>query len=132
MNAYLLDTNAAVTLINGHVAPFESILNESVAISTVTAYELTVGLEKSTHTRTKTETRLFLQAVDILDFDFEAARESALVRVELEQQGKGIGPYDTLIAGHCRVLNRTLVTGNTREFERVKGLSILGFRDQSR
>jgi len=33
-----------------------------------------------------------------------------------------IGPMDTLIAAHAKVLDLILVTNNTREFSRVDGL----------
>jgi len=59
-----------------------------------------------------------------MEFDTDAALESAQVRAELEAKGQGIGPYDTLIAGHCRVLNCVLISNNLREFERVEGLSV--------
>jgi len=35
-----------------------------------------------------------------------------------------IGPYDLLIAGLARSQNITLVTNNTKEFERVDGLRL--------
>ncbi len=34
----------------------------------------------------------------------------------------GTPPYDLMIAGHARSRGLTLVTNNTREFERVGGL----------
>jgi tRNA(fMet)-specific endonuclease VapC len=35
-----------------------------------------------------------------------------------------IGAHDLLIASHARCLGLTLVTNNTREFERVQGLTV--------
>jgi len=35
-----------------------------------------------------------------------------------------IGAYDLLIAGLARSLDMTLVTNNTREFERIAGLHL--------
>jgi predicted nucleic acid-binding protein len=40
----------------------------------------------------------------------------------LASQGTPIGPYDSLIAAHAQALGVTLVTNDTREFERVPGL----------
>jgi tRNA(fMet)-specific endonuclease VapC len=42
----------------------------------------------------------------------------------LKARGTPIGPYDTLIAGQAMARGLTLVTRNTREFERVVGLSV--------
>lgn len=35
-----------------------------------------------------------------------------------------MGPYDSLIAAHAHALGATLVTHNTREFQRVPGLKL--------
>jgi tRNA(fMet)-specific endonuclease VapC len=42
----------------------------------------------------------------------------------IEQAGTPIGSLDLLIAAHALALGRTVVTSNTREFERVPGLKI--------
>jgi tRNA(fMet)-specific endonuclease VapC len=44
------------------------------------------------------------------------------IRVDLKKKGRPIGPLDMLIAAHAMFLNCTLVTNNTREFSRVRGL----------
>ena len=46
------------------------------------------------------------------------------IRAESEAQGRLLGPLDTLIAAHALSLDVVLVTNNTREFERVRGLRI--------
>jgi tRNA(fMet)-specific endonuclease VapC len=48
----------------------------------------------------------------------------AAIRTQLEQAGTPISPNDLLIAAHALALNLTLVTANTREFERVPALSL--------
>ena len=129
MGAYLLDTDVAIALINGHRAWIDFLIGHSNAISSVTAYELAVGMEKCRSKKTIRETQDFLSAIEVIDFDVEAAFESARVRAELESIGQGIGPYDTLIAGHCRLLERSLVTNNLREFERVVDLEVVSIRE---
>jgi tRNA(fMet)-specific endonuclease VapC len=42
----------------------------------------------------------------------------------LESQGCMIGAYDVLLAGHARSTGLTLVTANTAEFSRVRGLKL--------
>jgi len=120
--AYLLDTDVCVDLINGQLRNIGLPPHTEIGISSITAYELQVGIEKSFSLRTKRETRGFLEALDILEFDSDAARESGKVRAELEARGVGIGPYDTLISGHCRQLNRKLISRNKKEFTRVMHL----------
>jgi tRNA(fMet)-specific endonuclease VapC len=53
------------------------------------------------------------------------AHESARIRAELEAGGQVIGPMDLLIAGTAMSRGAVLVTCNTREFSRVKGLRSL-------
>ncbi|WP_263971675.1 PIN domain-containing protein [Leptolyngbya ohadii] len=48
----------------------------------------------------------------------------ASIRTHLEQAGTPIGSNDLLIAAHSLALNLTLVTANTREFERVPALTL--------
>ena len=40
----------------------------------------------------------------------------------MEKRGETIGPYDLMLAGQATALEVTLVTHNTREFQRVPGL----------
>ena len=44
------------------------------------------------------------------------------IRAQLEQAGTPIGPNDMMIAAIALAHGLTLVTHNTREFERVAGL----------
>ncbi|MFM8790506.1 MAG: PIN domain-containing protein, partial [Chthoniobacterales bacterium] len=88
-------------------------------------YELRVGVEKSRDAAANR--KLLADALapfEVLPFDDAASQEAAKVRAELEKKGKGIGPYDTLIAGHALALGAILITSKTREFSRVRGLKL--------
>ena len=63
-------------------------------------------------------------ALEVAPYDYAAAMQYGDVRASLEQKGRPIGPLDTLIAAHALALDAILVTHNTREFGRVKGLRI--------
>ena len=52
------------------------------------------------------------------------SEEYGKIWAELERKGTPIGPMDLLIAGHARSEGLILVTNNTREFERVEGLTV--------
>ena len=58
----------------------------------------------------------------VADFDEEDARRAGEVRAQLEREGKPIGAYDILIAGQALRRGHKLVTANSKEFARVKGL----------
>ena len=62
--------------------------------------------------------------VALLDYSEQDAQAAGEIRAELERRGERIGEYDTLIAGQAFARNLILVTANTREFERVKGLVV--------
>ncbi len=47
---------------------------------------------------------------------------TADIRAALERNGRIIGPYDLMIAGHGRSRGLIVVTGNLREFQRTEGL----------
>ncbi|MGC8640773.1 MAG: PIN domain-containing protein [Isosphaeraceae bacterium] len=59
-----------------------------------------------------------------LPFDEETAEQWGRIRHELGQQGLLIGPHHLLIASIAVSRNLILVTHNTKEFNRVPGLSI--------
>jgi tRNA(fMet)-specific endonuclease VapC len=46
----------------------------------------------------------------------------------LERRGQIIGPLDLLIAAHALSLGANLLTGNAREFKRVKGLKVQAWK----
>src|SRR5438105_355733 len=95
------------------------------AISTITSYELFTGIEKCADpAKELSKVDLLLATVHQLTFDAGAAREAGRIRAWLESQGRMIGPYDILLAGHALSAGLTLVTANTGEFSRVPALSL--------
>ena len=60
----------------------------------------------------------------VTGLDEDAALHYAEIRADLEKRGAMMGANDRFIAAHARVLGLTLVTNNTAEFDRVKGLRI--------
>jgi tRNA(fMet)-specific endonuclease VapC len=65
-----------------------------------------------------------LPYVETLDYPVPAAQHYAEIRADLKQSGKLIGANDLFIAAHARSLGLTLVTNNTAEFSRVRGLAL--------
>ena len=126
---YLLDTNICIYLIKKRppkvLKRFREHLPQDVGISTITLFELQYGVEKSQY-RQRSEDALakFILPLNLIDLDRSAAEEAAVIRAQLEKKGQSIGPYDLLIAGLARSRDLTLITNNTREFERIVGLRI--------
>jgi len=126
---YLLDTNICIYLIKRYspdiLERFREHPPQDVAISTITLFELQYGVEKSQFRR-RSEDALdkFLLPLNLIDLDRSAAVEAAAIRAQIEKKGISIGPYDLLIAGLARSRDMTLVTNNTKEFERVADLHL--------
>jgi tRNA(fMet)-specific endonuclease VapC len=96
-----------------------------VATSTITLFELTTGVLKSRYPlRDREALELMIEDLTILDFTPRDAKEAAVIRADLENQGTKIGPYDLLIAAIAKSNDLTLITNNTREFKRVNGLRV--------
>ena len=96
-----------------------------VCISVITKSELTFGVEISPRQgQDKAVLDEFLRYVEVLDLTGDAAADCAQIRGALKLQGAMIGANDLFIAAHARCLGLTLVTTNTREFGRVRDLSI--------
>ena len=128
MRRILLDTDTCIEIIRGRPTPLEDYVEASFGISAITRFELHSGLVKTGNRRPSDRTKSFLEAITCFPFDENAAEAAARVRLELETKGTKIGAYDTLIAGHCLALENELLTGNLREFSRIKGLRIIALR----
>ena len=125
---YLLDTNICIYIINEQPAQvLQRVIQagrESLAISTVTVAELAFGVAKSTRPDSRAKLENFLSKFPIVDWDQEAAWIYGNVRKALEAKGQRIGERDLLLACQALALDATMVTNNTREFERVEGLKL--------
>jgi tRNA(fMet)-specific endonuclease VapC len=125
---YLLDTNICIYIINEQPAQVLRRLiqagRESLAISAVTVAELAFGIAKSTRPESRSKLENFLSNFPILDWNEDAAWVYGPVRKELEARGQRIGERDLLLACQALARNATMVTNNTREFERIDGLKL--------
>ena len=128
MIAYMLDTDISIYVMKNYPPRlrerFERVSGR-VCISTVTLGELHFGAERSAR---KAEN---LQAIDaftarlaVLPFSDKAAAHFGQIRAHLVRAGTPVGAYDLLIGAHARSEGLTLVTNNTREFDRMPGVRV--------
>jgi len=130
---YLLDTNVCVDYLTGrHPAVVERIqasAPEDLRVSSVVVAELRYGADRSERPRANhARVDVLVEEIERVDFDLEAAAAYGRLRVRLERAGRPIGPNDMLIAAHALSLELVLVTDNTDEFRRVKGLKLDNWR----
>ncbi|MBS1040432.1 type II toxin-antitoxin system VapC family toxin [Gluconobacter cerinus] len=66
-------------------------------------FQLLYGAERSSdRVRSRRKVERFVARLAVLPFDSEAAAYTADIRAALERNGRIIGPYDLMIAGHAR------------------------------
>ena len=129
MLRYMLDTDTCSYLMKG-VSPtldrrIEQAGVDAVCMSVITKAELLYGVGISPHpSRDGEALKLLLTYLQVLDMPEEAAVHYAEIRADLKRRGVPIGANDLLLAAHARCLGLTLVTNNTAEFGRVKGLAV--------
>ena len=128
---YLLDTNVCIALINGSSSKvrgrFAQVVRQKAALATsaIVVHELWYGVAKSELAAQNARAlAVFLSSLAVVEYSAKDAQAAGEIRAELERMGARIGEYDTLIAGQAYCRNLTLVTANTREFERVRGLNV--------
>jgi len=126
---YLLDTNICIYIIKKKpetvLKKVQSLATSDLCVSSITVAELKYGVEKSQQVaRNQQALEMFLLPLVIMPFDKDAAISYGKIRAKLEAKGQPIGSLDTLIAAHALSLGYTVVTNNTREFDRVPGLQV--------
>lgn len=129
---YMLDTNICIYIIKQkpvHVLrKFKEHQLSDIVISSITFAELEYGVQKSVNVQKNSEAlSLFVAPLDIVPYDDIAAVEYGAIRSALERSGRVIGAMNMLIAAHAKSLNLPIVTNNTKEFDRVSGLTVMNW-----
>ena len=94
-------------------------------MSMVTWAELQYGVQASNRVEeNRSAVALLGQHIKSLDWNHEAAMHYAHIRHALKTKGTLIGSNDLMIAAHALSMGATVVTNNTRDFERVPQLSV--------
>lgn len=121
----LMDTDSCIEVIRGNPVPLAAYPDADFVVSWISGFEVLSGLRGQRSPKVEARARAFLEASHLLGFDAGSAAEAANVRISLEQVGRPIGAYDTLLAGHALSLGVPILTRNTAEFGRVPGLQVL-------
>jgi len=126
MLRYMLDTNLCIRVLRDRPQSIRTRFNaeaDGLCISTIVLTELLHGAAKSARpVENRTEVERFSSRLQVLPFDADAAAHASDIRATLEREGRSIGGYDVLIAGHARSRGLVVITGNLGEFTRVDGL----------
>lgn len=124
----MLDTKIVSDLLrnpdNRAVKRIADVGPDAICVSIITAAELRYGCARKGSAKLLAHVEAILESVQVLAFDVPADAEYGGIRAELEAAGKPIGPNDLLIAAHAYAAGAILVTDNTGEFSRVRGLRV--------
>jgi tRNA(fMet)-specific endonuclease VapC len=125
---YLLDTNICVFFLRGKLN-FDEIIRkkgrENCFISEITVAELRYGAENSdNHTKSHKAVDAFIGGLSIIPI-FGSIKCYAKEKVRLRSIGKPMHDEFDLLIGVTAVENKlTLVTDNSKDFERLDGIRI--------
>ena len=130
MNGYLFDTDALSQPLKKKpsglfIHKMEGIRASQQFTSAVTAAEMLYGAHRlPSSSALLQQVQAVLASVRILPFDHQAASVFGLLRARLEKRGAMVAHSDLMIASVALSADLTLITGNTRHFERIPGLRI--------
>ena len=132
MTLYILDTDICCYLIRKNppdvLAAMDARVQQGheIAISAITYAELMLGAKRSCYPDKHLAliSELCERLHDIYPWDANAAEQFADLQTLLFANATLIGANDTLIAAHVLSLEATLVTNNTRHFNKVPLLNI--------
>lgn len=129
---YMLDTNICSYILKNHPTvvkqKFEEVGAGNICISAIVLAELYYGAAR--HPKgivIRREIDNFVSRLVVIPWDENAADHYGAIRASLEKAGTLVGAMDMLIASHARSCAATLVTNNLREFDRIKGLTLLNW-----
>jgi tRNA(fMet)-specific endonuclease VapC len=124
----MLDTNIISDLVRnpqGKAAKRIAKVGENnICTSIIVAAELRYGCAKNGSARLLKAVEDLLGEIEVLPLDVPVDAEYGGIRAELEAAGKPIGSNDFLIAAHAYAAGVTIVTANTSEFKRIRGLNV--------
>ncbi len=126
---FMLDTNICI-YIQRHKPPsvlarFETLKPGQAVISVITWGELLYGAAKSQQSeRVLRLLEEFSGLVPVLPMPPDCGKSYGRLGADLEKNGRPIGNNDLWIAAHALASGLTLVSNNTREFERIPHLKL--------
>jgi len=126
---FLLDSNVCIAVLRRKAWALEALASvslEDVAVSAITVGELYHGAYRSAFPhREVIKVEAFLRPLEILPLGHEEAIQWGRIEALLRTQGNAIEAEDAMIAAIAKTHALTVATGNTRHFERVKGLKLV-------
>ena len=132
---YLLDTDTIIYSLKGHEIVQRNLsthIDEPMSLSVISLMELYYGAYKSQKvTSNLSKIRILEKTFEIIPAGTESAEIFGLLKSDLEKSGSPLDDFDLIIAACAMTYNLTLVTNNYRHFERIDGLKLANWSEQS-
>jgi tRNA(fMet)-specific endonuclease VapC len=123
----LVDTDVCVELLKGNkrILQQRDQYDGPVGICFMTVAELYYGAEKSKEPSRNMDTidRLLL-TLEIIHTDMSILRRFGTIKASLQKERMPIADADILIASATLEKAEKLITGNTKHFDRIRGLNL--------
>jgi len=120
---YIIDSDVMIGLLKKKHEVVEMIENIDMSdrgTSIICIGEIMEGLDE----KQAMELTKFFGSIRIYDVNLDIIFIFVELRKTLRKKGQMIDNMDLLIASTCLANNLTLITGNVKHFERIKGLNI--------
>jgi len=124
---FLLDTDTISFALRGQGEVAEALRRRSpseVCTSSIVVGELELGVARRGSPKLRRQLDALYSGLEVLPYDFEAARRYGKLAATLLDQGVPIGVEDTMVAAHALARGLALVTHNRRHLGRVQGLRV--------
>lgn len=126
---YLLDTDVFSLMVKGQDSAIntrlQSLAKGEAVLSVITAGEFYYGVAHAPVSALRDQrAQRLLDFFGLLPLDAEVATRYGTVRADLRRAGTPIGPNDLWLAAQALALGLVMVTRNSREFKRVRGLKV--------
>jgi tRNA(fMet)-specific endonuclease VapC len=130
-----LDTDTVIYSLKGHPTVKVNLERHRQAvlkISVVTLMELYYGAYKSQRvTSNLGKIKSIEEAIEIVSLGRESAEVFAMLKANLEKSGAPLDDFDLMLAACALVHDLVLVTNNMKHFERVEGLRLANWAQES-
>jgi len=128
---YLLDTDTLVYFLKGNesvVDNFKACMDAPKAISVVTYGELIYGCRKSERAAENlAKVHRLAELYPIIDITRSVMDSFGEIKAQLSTAGTSVDDFDLLIGCTALALNYTVVTNNTKHYEKIPGLKVVNW-----
>lgn len=132
---YLLDTDTVIYSLKAHPIVQENLnlhFHEPLKISVITLMELYYGAYKSKKTTSNlAKIKTLENSLDVVALGRESVEIFGMLKSDMEASGTPLDDFDLVLASCALAHNLILVTNNLKHFQRIEGLKIANWAEQT-